>query len=425
MARAVASSRLLLLAALAAAPLQAQRLVLAPTPAAATVEGVSTARLRNLTAALDGYTAKGTLVGGVLRVQRHGKVVYEHAFGMRDREAKDSMRPDAIFRIASQTKALVSVGIMMLQEEGKLLIDQPVSRYLPEWDKTTVAVAKNGGGYDVVPAKRRITIRDLLTHTAGIGYGYGPAADQWKAAGIQGWYFADRNETVSAVVKRMAALPMDAQPGAAFVYGYNTDILGAVIEAVSGQTLADFLKARLFVPLRMTSTAFYVDPANRGRFATVYTAVNGKLEPSPTPGAMTGQGAYVDGPRIAFSGGAGITSTAGDYARFLQMMLNGGQLDGVRYLSPTTVKLMTVNHAGTLYGSDGFGLGFSIKQTLGTSGLPGSIGEFGWGGAYHSTYWVDPQEDMVVTYMTNLNDTGGVDDHQRIRTLIYAAIVGR
>ena len=419
-----ATSRLLLLAALVAAPLQAQ-LVAQTTPAVPRVEGTSRARLRNLTTLLDDYVAQGKLAGGVLRVQRHGQVVYEHAFGMRDREAKDSMRADGIFRIASQTKALVSVGIMMLQEEGKLLIDQPLSRYLPEWGKTTVAVAKSGGGYDVVPAKRQIRLRDLLTHTAGIGYGYGPASDQWKAAGIQGWYFADRNETVAAVVKRMAALPMDAQPGERFVYGYNTDILGAVIEAVSGQTLAQFLKARLFVPLRMTNTAFYVDPANRGRFATVYTAVNGKLEPSPTPGAMTGQGAYVDGPRIAFSGGAGITSTASDYARFLQMLLNGGQLDGARILSPTTVKLMTVNHAGTLYGSDGFGLGFSIKQTLGTSGLPGSLGEYGWGGAYHSTYWVDPQEDMVVTYMTNLNDTGGVDDHQRIRALIYAAIIGK
>jgi CubicO group peptidase (beta-lactamase class C family) len=424
MIRAAATSRLLLLAALAAAPLQAQSVAQA-IPAVLKVEGTSRARFRNLTTLLDDYVAQGALAGGVLRVQRHGQVVYEHAFGMRDREAKDPMRTDAIFRIASQTKALVSVGIMMLQEEGKLLIDQPLSRYLPEWQKTTVASAKSGGGYDVVPAKRQITLRDLLTHTAGIGYGGGPAADQWKAAGIQGWYFADRNETVAAVVKRMAALPMDAQPGERFVYGYNTDILGAVIEAVSGQTLAEFLQTRLFGPLRMTSTAFYVAPANRGRFVTVYTAVNGALEPSPTPGAMTGQGAYVDGPRIAFSGGAGITSTAGDYSRFLQMMLNGGQLDGVRLLSPTTVKLMTVNHAGTLYGNDGFGLGFSIKQTQGTSGLPGSIGEFGWGGAYHSNYWVDPQEDMVVSYMTNLNNTGGVDDHQRIRALIYAAIVGR
>ena len=335
------------------------------------------------------------------------------------------MRPDAVFRVASQSKALVSVGIMMLQEEGKLLINQPLSRYLPEWQKTTVAVPRTGGGYDIVPAKRQITIRDLLTHTAGIGYGGGPAADKWKEAGIQGWYFADRNETVAEVVKRMAALPMDAQPGERFVYGYNTDILGAVIEKVSGQTLADFLKARLFGPLQMTSTSFYLDPANRGRLATVYTSVNGRLEPSPTPGAMTGQGAYVDGPRIAFSGGAGVLSTASDYARFLAMMLKGGELHGVRILSPSSVALMTTNHVGTLFGSDGFGLGFSIKQSLGNSGLPGSVGEFGWGGAYHSTYWVDPQEDLVVVYFTQLNDTGGVDDHAKIRALVYAALTGK
>ena len=229
-----ATSRLLLLTALAAAPLQAP-LAAQTTPAVPRVEGTSRARFRNLTTLLDDYVAQGALAGGVLRVQRHGQVVYEHAFGMRDRETKDSMRPDAIFRIASQTKALVSVGIMMLQEEGKLLIDQPLSRYLPEWEKTTVAVAKSGGGYDVVPAKRRITLRDLLTHTAGIGYGYGPASDQWKAAGIQGWYFADRNETVAAVVKRMAALPMDAQPGTAFVYGYNTDILGGRGDEADGR----------------------------------------------------------------------------------------------------------------------------------------------------------------------------------------------
>ncbi len=387
--------------------------------------GVSIARLQNLTAALDDYVARGALVGGVLRVERHGQLVYQHAFGMRDREARDSMRPDAIFRIASQSKALVSVGIMMLQEEGKLLVTSPLSRYLPEWQKTTVAVPRAGGGYDVVPAKRQITVRDLLTHTAGIGYGGGPAADQWKAAGIQGWYFADRNETVAEVVKRMAALPMDAQPGERFVYGYNTDILGAVIEKVSGQTLAEFLKVRLFGPLRMTSTSFYLDPANRGRLATVYTSVNGRLEPSPNPGAMTGQGAYVDGPRIAFSGGAGVLSTASDYARFLKMMLQGGELDGVRILSPSSVALMTTNHVGTLFGNDGFGLGFSIKQSLGNSGLPGSVGEFGWGGAYHSTYWVDPQEDLVVVYFTQLNDTGGVDDHARIRALVYAALTGK
>ncbi len=410
--------RLLLLTALVAAPAL-------PSQVGTTVPGVSSVRLRNLTAALEDYVATGRLVGGELLVLRNGTPIYQHAFGMRDREAHDPMRLGAIYRIASQTKAPVSVAIMMLQEEGKLLLGHPVSRYIPEFKATTVAVPKPGGGYDVVPAKRQITIRDLLTHTAGIGYGGGPAADQWTAAGITGWYFADRAEPVAAVVKRMAALPMDAQPGERFVYGYNTDILGVVVEVVSGMSLDAFLRTRLFEPLKMRNTSFYLPDAQRDALATVYTWVNGKLERSPAPGAMTGQGAYADGPRVAFSGGAGLLSTATDYGRFLQMLLNGGELDGHRILAPSSVALMTTNHVGTLNGVDGFGLGFEIRLSLGSSGEPSSVGEYGWGGAYHSTYWVDPVERLVVVYMTNLNNTGGLDDHARIRAMIYGALVGR
>jgi len=410
--------RLLLLAALFAAPaLPAQLGIQTP--------GVSAARLRGLTATLEDYVATGALVGGELLVLRDGKPIYQHAFGMRDREAQEPMRLGAVYRIASQTKATVSVAIMMLQEEGKLLLGHPVSRYIPEFKPTTVAVPKAGGGYDVVPAKRQITIRDLLTHTAGIGYGGGPAADQWKAAGIQGWYFADRTEPVSAVVKRMAALPMDAQPGERFVYGYSTDILGAVVEVASGMSLDAFLRTRLFEPLKMRSTGFYLPTTERDALATVYTWTNGRLERSPDPGAMTGQGAYANGPRVAFSGGAGLLSTATDYGRFLQMLLNGGELDGQRILAPSSVALMTTNHVGTLNGADGFGLGFEIRLSLGSSGEPSSVGEYGWGGAYHTTYWVDPAERLVVVYMTNLNNTGGIDDHARIRAMVYGALIGK
>lgn len=409
---------LLFVAALLAAPAL-------PAQLGTQTPGVSAARLRGLTAALDEYVATGALVGGELLVLRNGTPIYQHAFGMRDREANDPMRLGAVYRIASQSKAVVSVAIMMLQEEGKLLLGHPVSRYIPEFKQTTVAVPKAGGGYDVVPAKRQITIRDLLTHTAGIGYGGGPAADQWKAAGIQGWYFADRAEPVSAVVKRMAALPMDAQPGERFVYGYNTDILGVVVEVASGMSLDAFLRTRLFEPLKMRNTSFYLPASERDALATVYTWVDGRLERSPDPGAMTGQGAYANGPRVAFSGGAGLLSTASDYSRFLQMLLNGGELDGRRVLAPSSVALMTTNHVGTLYGADGFGLGFSVRQSLGSSGQPGSVGEYGWGGAYHSTYWVDPVERLVVVYMTNLNNTGGIDDHARIRAMIYGALVGK
>jgi CubicO group peptidase (beta-lactamase class C family) len=314
---------------------------------------------------------------------------------------------------------------MMLQEEGRLLIGDPVGKYLPEFQKTTVAVPNAAGGYDVVPAKRPITVRDLLTHTSGVSYGAGPAADRWKAAGITGWYFADRDEPVADTVRRMAALPFDAQPGEKWIYGYNTDILGAVIEQVSGQPLDEFLRTRIFEPLDMRDTAFYLPPDKVGRLATVYSAAPGGLTRAPDEGTMESQGAYVKGPRRSFSGGAGLLSTAADYGRFLRMLLNKGELDGHRLLSPSTVELMTVNHLADLpfQPGQGFGLGFSIVTDLGARGTPGAVGEFGWGGAYHSTYWVDPAHDLVVVYMTQLIPSGTLDDQGKLRALVYQALV--
>ncbi len=356
---------------------------------------------------------------------RRGKIVYLEAFGQRDREARSPMTTDAIFRIASQTKAPISVGVMMLQEEGKLLITDQVGKYLPEFMQTTVGVPNSEGGYDVVPADRPILIRDLLTHTAGISYGTGAASERWEEAGITGWYFANRDEPVGATVARMAGLPMSAQPGTRWVYGYNTDILGAVIEKVSGQTLDLFMRERILDPLDMNDTHFYLPTADRDRLATVYSATSVGIERAPNPGHMVGQGAYVDGPRESFSGGAGFLSTAPDYARFLQMMLNGGELDGVRILTPKTVELMTTDHLRGIpfRTGQGFGLGFSIVTDLGARGIPGSVGEYGWGGAYHSTYWVDPVEELVVVYLTNLIPAGPIDDHGKVRALIYQALV--
>ncbi len=388
--------------------------------------GMSAPVLARLDSLLDAEVDSGALPGGVLLVAREGRVVLHEPFGLRDREAQDPMRADAIFRIASQSKALISVGVMMLQEEGALLITDPVGDYLPAFAHTTVAVARDGGGYDVVDATRPITIRDLLTHTAGIGYGGGIAADQWEAAGIQGWYFAHRNEPIAATIARMAALPFDAQPGETFVYGYSTDILGALIERVSGRPLDVFLRERITGPLRMTDTHFYLDPVQRDRLAVVYSVTeDGALARAPDVSAMVGQGAYVDGPRTSFSGGAGLLSTAQDYARFLQMLLNGGALDGVRLLSPKTVELMTVDHVGERYPWEpgtGFGLGFSVLEDLGARGLPGSIGEYGWGGAYHSSYWVDPAERLVVVYLTQVLPATGLTDFEMVRAGVYAAI---
>ena len=406
---------------LLAQPLFAQGLDFAKPEAV----GMSTDRLTRLTDALQGYVDDNRLAGAVAIVARRGKIAYLEAVGHRDVEVGSPMQTDSIFRIASQTKALVSVGVMILQEEGKLLITDPVGNYLPEFKQTKVAIANARGNYDIVSAKRMITIRDLLTHTAGISYGNGPASDRWEEAGITGWYFANRDEPISDTIERLADLPFDAHPGEQWIYGYNTDILGAMIEKVSGKVLDEFIRTRILEPLGMNDSHFYLPRTKEDRLTVVYSSTNdGGIERAPNPGHMVGQGAYLDGPRLSFSGGAGLLSTATDYARFLQMLLNGGEIDGARILTRKTVDLMTVDHIGDIpfRNGQGFGLGFSIVKNTGTNGLPSSIGEFGWGGAYHSTYWVDPDEELVVVYLTQLIPARNVDDHGKLRALVYQAI---
>ncbi len=402
-----------------------------PRPAAHVrpAPGLSAERLARLSSLLKAYVDQGRIAGAVVQIQQDGRTVYADAVGWRDKEARDPMRQDAIFRIASQTKALTSVAILMLMEDGKLLLSDPVGKYLPAWGKTTVAVANDKGGYDVVPAKRAITIRDLLTHTAGISYGGGAGEKAWRDAGIYGWYFADRNEPVADVVARMAALPMAEQPGTKFVYGYSTDILGVLVEKISGQPLDAFLQARIIGPLGMRDTSFYLPPAKAGRLAAVYAADPAGVRRNPDPGMWdggghVGQGHYLRGPRVALSGGAGLLSTAADYSRFLEMLRRGGELGGRRYLGRKTVELMISNQlVDILYEpGKGFGLGFSLRTDLGKAGEPGSVGEFGWGGAYHSSYWVDPAERLTVVYMTQLLPAGSIDDHGKLRALIYQAL---
>jgi len=388
--------------------------------------GMSSQRLQALTDLLQGYTDSGMLPGAVVSITRRGQVVHESAVGFRDMESGEALAPDDIFRIASQTKAIVSVGVLMLQERGLLLIGDPLSKYLPEYAETTVAVPGDEG-YEVVAAERPITIRHLLTHTAGIGYGWGVAAEEWDEADIQGWYFGHREEPIRETVRQMAALPMDAQPGTEYVYGYSTDILGALIEVVSGQPLDAFLQENLFDPLEMNDTHFYLPEEKRDRLTVVYSISEEGLERAPEESDMIAQGGYVDGPRASFSGGAGLLSTARDYGRFMQMMLNGGQLNGQRILAPSTVRLMTVNHLDrieyTWARGIGFGLGFSVLEDLGAFGAPGSLGEYGWGGAYHSTYWADPEEELVVIYFTQVIPATGLDDHAKLRTMIYSSIL--
>lgn len=284
--------------------------------------GMSPEALDNLSSVLNGYVNDGRLAGGVAMVLRRGKVAYvspsPRALAHEHVESRSPMRNDTIFRIASQSKALTSVGIMIMQEEGKLLLSDPLSKYLPEFANTTVAVPKDGGGYEIVKAKRAITIRDLLTHTSGISYGTGPAKDKWEAAKITGWYFADRDEPVAETVKRMAALPMDAQPGERFIYGYSTDILGAVIEKVSGMPLDRFMLERITRPLKMNDTSFYLKADQADRLATVYSA-KGPAITCTFAGFRCRSGLIPRLPQKEFFRRCRALSTANDYARFLQM----------------------------------------------------------------------------------------------------------
>ena len=406
---------------------------------------MSSDRLGTINTVFTDYVTNGKLPGVVVLAARNGKVVYHQAIGMRDMENKKPMSTETIFRIASQTKAIVSVGIMMLQEEGKLLLSDPLSKYIPEFKETTVAIKEEDGGYTIQNAKREIKIRDLLTHTAGIDYGYGVAAEKWKNAEMQGWYFAHRTEPVLETVKKMANLPMEAHPGERYVYGYNTDILGALIEVVSGQPLDEFLKTKILNPLGMVDTHFYLPKSKASRLSVVYSQCNDSLLRAPKDGApefmwkdnetcvgnYQTQGQYLEGPRTSLSGGAGLLSTSMDYAIFLQMMLNNGTYNGTRILSRKSVELMTANHLDGDHYKDvkfpwdwgvGFGLGFSVTTDAGDRGVLGSLGEYGWGGAYHSSYWVDPAENLVVVYFTQVNPIT-LDDHQKLRSLIYQAIV--
>ena len=387
------------------------------------VVGLSTQRLGRIGEVMQKYVDEGRLGGAVTLVARGGKVAYFQAFGTLDPATGAAMTTDAIFRIASQTKAVTSVAVMILFEEGKILLGDPISKYIPEFKTTTVAVpdgSKKGPGYKIVPAKRAITIRDLLTHTAGISYGDGPAKALYKAAGLQGWFLADRPEGVGTYIKKLAALPFDAQPGEKFVYGYNSDILGYLVEVVSGMSLADFVRTRITEPLSMADTAFFLPEDKAARLSAVYgIGKEGKAERVSDPKDV----AYCKGPRTCYAGGAGLLSTAEDYARLLLMLQSGGEWGGVHILSPKTVELMTADHVGQLYGNNGFGLGFWVTKELGRNGEPGSVGAYGWGGAYHTTYWVDPAEKLVAVFMTQLLPATGSDAHAKFKALVYQSII--
>jgi len=387
--------------------------------------GFDAARLARLDAVIQAQVEQKKIAGAVLYVSRDARPVRFRGYGLQDVEAAKPMPADAIFRIASMSKAVTTVAVMMLYEEGKLLLKDPVSKYIPEFAKSVVAVAPAtenpaaaGKEYATVPAKRPIQIRDLLTHTAGLTYGDGLAVDDYKAANVYYWYFANHDEPIGDAIKRLAKLPLHGQPGEQYQYGFSSDVLGYLVEVLSGLPLDRFFEERIFRPLKMMDSCFFLPPEKTARLAPVYGIEGGKL-------VRTEQGDYVTGPRKCFSGGAGLLSTAGDYARLLQMLLNGGELDGMRLLAPKTVELMRSNHTGTKYAADtgAFGLGFWVMQDVGFYGELGTPGAFGWGSAYFPQYLVDPKERIVALLMTQLRPTGGNDLNQKFKVLMYQALV--
>jgi CubicO group peptidase (beta-lactamase class C family) len=356
--------------------------------------GMSAERLERVSRALRGEIEAGKIPGAVALVARRGQIVYFESLGLRDKTTGDPMTKDAIFRLYSMTKPFASVAAMMLMEDGKLLITEPVSKFLPQLAKLQVSV-----GDTLVPAEREITIQDLLRHTSGLVYGgFTPNAkvkDAYAKLGVD-WAGVTPEEQID----RLAKAPLAHQPGTTWEYSLSTDVLGRVIEKAAGTTLGRFLDERLFGPLKMTDTSSVVLSAKHRRLAQPLA-----VEPS------TGQPIKlvdVTVPPKNDAGGAGSASTTIDYARFLQMLLNGGQLEGTRLLSPTTVAFMTADHLGTLkivprggVGTGyGFGLGFAVRTTPGIAGVSGSVGEYRWGGAAGTAFWVDPKEEMISVLMT-------------------------
>jgi CubicO group peptidase (beta-lactamase class C family) len=394
------------------------------TPAQA---GMSAERLDRITQLLRDDTAKGVVPGAVLLVARHGKIAYFESAGTLNPATKAPMTREAIFRIYSMSKAITSVSAMMLFEEGKILLSDPVAKYLPQFARMKVGVEKPdpAGGkptLDLVAAKGPITIQDLMRHTSGITYGFfgnTMVKHAYVEAGVlKGDY------TNAEFADRVAKLPLAYQPGTTWDYSHSTDILGRVIEVVSGTSLYQFEKQRVLDPLEMSDTGFYVtDPAKQPRIA----------EPFPND-RIIGIDAEFNDPRVAAkweSGGGGMVSTASDYARFLQMMLSGGAFGSKRYLSPKTVAYMTSDQLGDgivpgpyyLPGPGyGFGLGFAVRRTAGVAANAGSVGDYEWNGVGGTHFWVDPKEDMFVVFMIQ-SPRQRVHYMGLIRDMVYAAIV--
>ncbi len=402
--------------------------------------GMSAKKLERIREALKSEIDQGKLPGTVVMVARKGKLVYADAVGVQDKSAGKAMALDSIFRIYSMTKPMVSVAAMMLVEDGKIQLTDPVSKFLPAFKSQRVSVARADAEfaritYTNVAAEREMTVQDLLRHTSGLAYGEitqnAPIKDAYAKAGVYLPGVRDydaRDVTPAEQVERVGAAPLAHQPGTVWEYSLASDILGRVVEAASGKRLGDFLDERLFKPLRMADTAFSVPASKMARVAQPLATDLASGQPIKV--------IDVSAPPKNDSGGAGATSTAADYLRFTQMLLNGGQLDGMRILSRTTVELMTSDHLGTriaapitpgelLLGTPGysFGLGFAVRLAPGIAGVPGSAGEFMWAGYAGTYFWVDPKEQVTAVLMSQAPSPIRAYYRKLLKQLVYQAII--
>ncbi len=395
------------------------------TPAAG---GFSEERIKRIDQNLQSWVDNRQMNGCVGFIARNGKIVYQKAFGYDNVEKKTPMRTDHIFRLASQTKAITSVAVMMLYEEGKLTLNDPLSKFIPEFKNPTVIDKFNLADttWTSIPAKREITIKDLLTHTSGLGYaqiGSKEANAMYHKYGVNGG-IATPGYKLADVMKNLGKLPLFHQPGEKFTYGLNSDVLGYVVEVVSGMSFDKFLRTRLFEPLGMNDTYFYLPAEKRPRLVSLYQVDSSGLHMMP-PSIKIVEPIDRDYPNsngLYLSGGAGLSSTIYDYAVFLQMLLNGGSYNGKQILSRTTVRMMTSNNVGpTVMGGDQFGLGFGLTSEFESGSTPLNVGSFEWGGMFATTYWVDPKEGIVALFYRNVWPSA-FDGGGRFKTLTYQAL---
>jgi CubicO group peptidase (beta-lactamase class C family) len=400
--------------------------------------GLSSERLAHIAQYFKQEADQGRLPGGVIAIARKGQLAYYESFGFRDAQDQAPMPKDAIFRLYSMTKPLVSVATMMLMEQGKLQLSDPISKFLPEFSQMQVSVAQLGPfdqtTYTIVPAERPITVQDLLRHTSGLAYGYLTGNKVVHDAQVQagmvdklGDEVAIRDLSPADEVTHLAKIPLVHQPGTVWEYSLASDVLGRVVEKVSGQRLSEYLDQHLFKPLKMTDAGFSVPPEKISRLAQALPADPVTRKPIVL--------ADVSKQPANDSGGAGGVSTAIDYLRFAQMLLDDGKLDDTRIVSRTTVSLMTSDQLGSIAQRSGggelllqtpgytFGLGFAVREAPGIAGTPGSVGEFTWGGAAGTYFWVDPKEKLVGVLMTQAPGPSRRFYRRQIMQLVYQAIV--